>query len=75
MGERPVSYADVVERLFRDFEDRHLLSVISSTVRRCDQRLTDHGGTALLELLERAARDCLARAPRTRAESADRRGR
>jgi len=54
------SYADVVERLFREFNGQHPLPVIVDVVRGC---LTDLEGQvppgALAELLERSARQRL----------------
>jgi len=54
------SYADVVERLFREFNGQHPLPVIVEVVRGC---LTDLEGQvppgALAELLERSARQRL----------------
>ncbi len=54
------SYADVVERLFREFNGQHPLPVIVEVVRAC---LTDLQGQvppgALAELLERSARQRL----------------
>ncbi len=54
------SYADVVERLFREFNGQHPLPMIVDVVRAC---LTDLEGQvpsgALAELLERSARQRL----------------
>jgi len=54
------SYADVVERLFREFNGQHPLPMIVDVVRAC---LTDLQGQvppgALAELLERSARQRL----------------
>jgi len=54
------SYADVVERLFREFNEQHSLPMIADVVHAC---LTDLEGQvppgALAELLERSARQRL----------------
>jgi hypothetical protein len=49
------SFADVMERLFRQFEDRFELSYIVSVVRECRQQLRGAPVGALPELTERLA--------------------
>ncbi len=53
------SYADVVERLFGEFENRYPLSVIVDTVHECRAQLSCSPETAMPELLERRARQRL----------------
>ncbi len=69
---RPVledSYVDVVERLFREFEGHHLLSVISDVVAECrDQLKGETPITAFPEMLERWARQRLTDLPTTHRE-------
>jgi len=60
------SYVDVVERLFRELEGRHLLSVISDVVAECrDQLNGETPVTAFPEMLERLARQRLTDLPST----------
>lgn len=56
------SYADVVERLFGEFEDRYPLSVIVAAVQECRVQLPCSPATAMPELLERLARQRLSTA-------------
>lgn len=49
------SFADIVERLFREFEDRLPLGVIVETVRESKQHLCGSPVGALPELTERLA--------------------
>ena len=53
------SYADVVERLFGEFEDRYPLSVIVDPVQECRAQLSCSPETAMPELLERLGRQRL----------------
>lgn len=54
------SYADVVERLFRDFEDRHPLWMISDVVAGCRSELdAQTAAPARSEMIERLARQRL----------------
>lgn len=54
------SYADVVERLFRGFEDRHSLSVIADVVAACRHELDGQTPMpARAELIYRLARQRL----------------
>jgi len=54
-----VSYADIVERLFREFEDHVTLTVIADVVRESRQQLQGSPPQALPELTERLARQRL----------------
>ncbi len=54
-----VSYCDLTERLFAEFEWRHPLPVITAVVRQCDADLSGAPPEALPELLERSARQRL----------------
>jgi hypothetical protein len=58
-GPEPVSVADVVERLFTDFESDLTLPAIHAVVRQCRRDLDSIPATALPELLERLARQRL----------------
>ncbi len=51
--------ADVVDRLFAEFENQLALPVISATVLRCRRDLDIAAGPALPELVERLARQRL----------------
>lgn len=53
------TYADVVERLFAEFEDRYALSTIVAMVQECRAQLSSSPATAMPELLERLARQRL----------------
>lgn len=54
------SYADLVERLFEAFEDRHTLSVIEDVAGRCRTELAGQTPSgAQPELVERLARQRL----------------
>jgi hypothetical protein len=53
------SLADVVERLYTEFESRLGLPVVITTVRHCRRELDITHGPALPELLERLARQRL----------------
>lgn len=54
------SYADLLERLFAAFEDRHSLRVIEDVAGRCRNELAGQTATgARFELLERLARQRL----------------
>jgi hypothetical protein len=57
------SYADVVERLFREFEDRFSLTVIVEVVHECRAQLTCVPESAMSEMLERLARQRLSSTP------------
>lgn len=58
-------YIDVVERLYRDFEDRHSLSTILDVVRECQAQLDGQvPAESHPELLERLARQRLTAAVR-----------
>jgi hypothetical protein len=60
------SYADLLERLFATFEDRHSLAVIESVTSGCRAELTGQTPPAArLELLERLARQRLEDLPPT----------
>lgn len=60
LGEdRNESFADMVERLFREFEDRHTLSHILEVVRKAREDLSDSPPAARPELVERLARQRL----------------
>ncbi|MGX7678728.1 hypothetical protein ACSMXN_07500 [Jatrophihabitans sp. DSM 45814] len=60
-------YADLVERMFHEFEDQHQLVVIRKIVAECQSDLMGEAGSpALPELLERLARQRLSNLPRTR---------
>jgi len=54
-----VSYCDVTERMFREFERVHPLPVIAGVVRQCRKDLVGSPRGALPELLERLARQRL----------------
>ena len=54
-----VSYCDVTERMFREFERVHPLPVIAGVVRQCREDLVGSPRGALPELLERLARQRL----------------
>ncbi len=53
------SYADVVERLFVEFEGRRSLPVIRAMVHECRAELSCSPEAAMPELLERLARQRL----------------
>lgn len=57
------SYADVVERLFVEFEGRRSLPVIRAMVHECRAELRCSPEVAMPELLERLARQRLSPAP------------
>jgi len=54
-----LSYADLVERLFREFEDHFTLIAIVDVVRECRRQLQGAPPQALPELTERLARQRL----------------
>jgi hypothetical protein len=54
-----LSYADLVERLFREFEDHVTLAAIVDLARECRQQLKGSPEQALPELTERLARQRL----------------
>jgi hypothetical protein len=56
-----LSYANLVERLFREFEDHLTLTAIADVVRECRQQLQGSPPQALPELTERLARQRLTR--------------
>jgi hypothetical protein len=56
-----LSYADLVERLFREFEDQVTLTAIADVVRECRVQLKGSPPQALPELTERLARQRLTR--------------
>jgi hypothetical protein len=56
-----LSYADLVERLFREFEDHVSLTAIADLVRECRQQLRGSPEQAVPELTERLARQRLTR--------------
>jgi hypothetical protein len=56
-----LSYADLVERLFREFEDHVTLTAIADVVRESRQQLQGSPPQALPELTERLARQRLTR--------------
>jgi len=58
-----VSYADLAEQLFGEFEPAHSLSVISAVMRRCRADLSGSAGVERLELLGDMARQQLAALP------------
>jgi len=58
-----VSYADLAEQLFREFEPAHSLAVISTVVRRCHADLSGSAGGEQLELLGAMARQQLTALP------------
>jgi hypothetical protein len=62
-GKAAVSYADLAEQLFREFEPAHSLAVISAVVRRCRADLSGSPGEERLELLEDMARQQLTALP------------
>ncbi|MDT4934555.1 MAG: hypothetical protein QOK11_2447 [Pseudonocardiales bacterium] len=53
------SYADVVERLFREFGDRLPLTAIVEVVHECREQLSGVADSAMSEMLERLARQRL----------------
>ena len=57
------SYADVVERLLREFEDRFPLTVIVEAVHECRGQLSCVPESAMPEMLERLARQRLNSTP------------
>jgi hypothetical protein len=61
------SYADLLERLFGAYEDRHAIPVIENVVRECRVQLAGQSPPdAHLELLERLVRERLDDLPPTR---------
>jgi hypothetical protein len=52
-------YADLVERLFAEFDDRYELPHIVEVVRQCREQLCCAPEAALPELIERLARQRL----------------
>jgi hypothetical protein len=56
-----LSYADLVERLFGEFEDHVTLTAIADLVRECRKQLKGSPSHALPELTERLARQRLTR--------------
>jgi hypothetical protein len=66
------SYADVVERLFSEFEDHYSLPDIVEIVHVCREQLEDESGTFSPQQLERLARQRLTSAARPEGASADR---
>jgi hypothetical protein len=56
-----LSYADLVERLFREFEDHVSLTAIADVVRESRQQLQGSPPHALPELTERLSRQRLTR--------------
>ncbi len=52
-------YADVIERLFREFDGTIALPVIVEVTHECRQQLSGSPATAMPELLERLARQRL----------------
>jgi hypothetical protein len=66
------SYADVVERLFSEFEDRYSLPAIVEIVRECREQIEDASGTFSPHQLERLAKQRLRSAIRSESASADR---
>jgi len=61
------SYADALERLFAAYEDRHTFAVIEKVATECRTQLAGQTPPgALLELLERLARQRLHDLPPTR---------
>jgi hypothetical protein len=56
-----LSYADLVERLFREFEDHVTLTAIADLVRESRRQLQGSPPQALPELTERLARQRLTR--------------
>ncbi|WP_051580954.1 hypothetical protein [Pseudonocardia acaciae] len=63
MTTEPDSYADVVERLFREFEPLHGLWTITQVVRRCRADLHGAPRASLPAALEELARERLAAVP------------
>lgn len=57
------SYADVVERLFREFEGRFPLTVVVEAVHECRGQLSCVPESAMPEMLERLARQRLNSTP------------
>lgn len=57
------SYADVTERLFREFEPVHGLPMITQIMRRCRADLRGAPGDAMLDTLERMARQRISSLP------------
>jgi len=61
----PTSYADIVERLFAEFEHHYTLGDIVGMVHECRAQRSCSPAAALPELIERLARQRLStRAPR-----------
>lgn len=61
------SYADTLERLFVTYEDRHTFAVIEDVATQCRKQLAGQTPSgALLELLDRLARQRLDDLPPTR---------
>lgn len=61
------SFADMLERLFAEYELRHSLMVIRAVVTRCQDELAGQPSPAAeLELLDRLARHRLNELPPTR---------
>ncbi len=60
-----VSYCDVTERMFSEFERVHPLPVIAAVVRQCREDLEGSSRGALPELCERLARQRLTDLPPT----------
>lgn len=58
-----ISYADLAERLFGEFEAAHGLAAISDTIRRCRAELPASPNAATLDVLETRARRRLATTP------------
>ena len=58
-----VSYCDVTERMFTEFERVHPLPVIAAVVRQCRDDLAGSPPGALPELVERLARQRLSDLP------------
>lgn len=58
--ERNMSFADMVERLFREFEETHSLNEILEVARKAQDDLSDSPPAARPELVERLARQRLA---------------
>ncbi len=57
------TYADVIERLFGEFEDRISLTVIVEGVRECREQLSCVPESAMPEMLERLTRQRLSSTP------------
>ncbi len=60
-----ISYCDVTERMFKEFERVHSLPVIAAVVRQCREDLEGSPRGALPELCERLARQRLTDLPPT----------